>query len=494
MNELDIKRHSFDLAKNRLREFSEKTDAELAIDRVKTGGFFLGLGDHKVTGNELNNRLQSIQGHLIDINSTNNKTIKEFREIYNALDALDKDYITSIVANVKAIEKTSNDVRKQQEALKQHNYKLATQQNKLDSHQVEIDKNIDNMKKIVVTLKAFKEKLDGYEHLTDIDKIWSDCKTIRNDIQVVFDSITTLSKKTTNDIATVNSKNKDFLEKVNKEILALQKETKTYVEFFSDLSEKIDSTAKRLDKQITIIEKNSDFVSQVNSIIHLNDVDSIWEDVTNVKESISNIDNELQTAYDIINLMQKHFDQLDEFIAAIDSYSHLKDIDSMWEDLSTLKKEVADMIKAIDDNNKVVQEHQSDLKRLNSVNKKYQDELDKLSQNQKETKEYAKANRNSIAELQVFRSEVGSIEHIADVDSMWEQGNYLKTDLAEANSHIVSLQKKTNEIDKVIADKTAEMQDKVILLETKLKYAYYIAGGALGLAVVELMLALIGVL
>ena len=77
MNELDIKRHSFDLAKNRLKEFSEKTEAELAIDRVKTDGGFLGLGDHKVTGYELNNRLESIQGHLIDINSTNNKTIKE---------------------------------------------------------------------------------------------------------------------------------------------------------------------------------------------------------------------------------------------------------------------------------------------------------------------------------------------------------------------------------------------------------------------------------
>ena len=88
MNELDIKRHSFDLAKNRLKEFSEKTEAELAIDRVKTDGGFLGLGDHKVTGYELNNRLESIQGHLIDINSTNNKTIKEFREVYNALDTL----------------------------------------------------------------------------------------------------------------------------------------------------------------------------------------------------------------------------------------------------------------------------------------------------------------------------------------------------------------------------------------------------------------------
>ena len=34
MNEIAIKRHNFDLAKNRLKEFSEKTKAELEIDKV----------------------------------------------------------------------------------------------------------------------------------------------------------------------------------------------------------------------------------------------------------------------------------------------------------------------------------------------------------------------------------------------------------------------------------------------------------------------------
>lgn len=89
MNEITIQRHSFDLAKNRLKEFSEKTEAELEIDKVQTDGIF-GWGDHKVTGNELNRRLETIQGHFIAVNTTNNKVIKEFREIYNALDALDK--------------------------------------------------------------------------------------------------------------------------------------------------------------------------------------------------------------------------------------------------------------------------------------------------------------------------------------------------------------------------------------------------------------------
>ena len=159
MNELEVKRHSFDLAKDRLKDFSETTAAELKIDDVSVEGGFLWMGDHKVTGKELNERIETIQNHLITINNTNNKVIKEFREVYNALDVLDKDYITSIIANIKAIEKTSNDVRKQQKILKKHNDTLAGQQRKLDIHQTEIEKNIANVSKIVTALKVFKEKL-----------------------------------------------------------------------------------------------------------------------------------------------------------------------------------------------------------------------------------------------------------------------------------------------------------------------------------------------
>ena len=158
MNEIVVKRHSFDMAKNRLKEFSEKTEAELKIDKVETEGVFLGLGNHKVTGYELNERLETIQKHLIDANATNNKVIKVFREIYNALDALDKDYITSIVANVKAIEKTSNDVRVQQETLKQHNEKLAKSAKQIGCTSGENRKECSKYLKDCYCFKSFQRK------------------------------------------------------------------------------------------------------------------------------------------------------------------------------------------------------------------------------------------------------------------------------------------------------------------------------------------------
>ena len=120
--------------------------------------------------------MEVIQKHLIEIYTMNNKIIKEFGEVYNGLDAWDKDIMTSIIASVKAIEKTSNDVRTQQGVLKKHADELQKQHNKLDAHQGEIDKIVDNIKKTVNVLSLFKKEIDGLKHLTDIDKIWSDCQ------------------------------------------------------------------------------------------------------------------------------------------------------------------------------------------------------------------------------------------------------------------------------------------------------------------------------
>lgn len=219
MDEIAIKKHNFDFAINRLKEFSEKTDAELEIDKVRTDGGFLGLGDHKVTGDELNERLGTIQEHFIAVNETSDKLMKEFREVYCALDVLDKDYITSIISNVKEIEKTSNDIRVQQRTLKQHNEKLADQQNKLDLHQAEIEKTVANISKLIIALKGFKEKLEGYQHLADIDKIWKDVDEYASKIiecERRYENLTVTIQKNKEEL------NKNIAEAVQKSNVAIE--------------------------------------------------------------------------------------------------------------------------------------------------------------------------------------------------------------------------------------------------------------------------------
>lgn len=559
MNEIAIKRHSFNLAKNRLKEFSEKTEAELMIEKVRTDGGFLGLGDHKVTGYELNRRLETIQGHFIAVNTTNNKVIKEFREVYNALDALDKDYITSIVANVKAIEKTSNDVRVQQGTLKQHNEKLANQQNKLDAHQAEIEKNVANISKIVTALKVFKEKLEGYKHLTDIDKIWNDCKAIQNEIRVVSDSITKFSKKATEDIATANNKNKALSDQVNRDILTLRNEAKSFKEFFFDLSEKLECTANLLNNQIPVIQATASFAERLKNVAHIDDVDSMWDDINKAKENVDTIENSLQNIETDILKMQKHIDEIDSFVAILNGYTHLQDIDNMWDDLDVCKTNIEKI-------NENIQTHQNELDTLATTSTEHKEYIDALFKNLADAVEYALDSRNLITELETFRAEVSALHHLMEVDEIWKQtqdhqirinrvekeGNS-RTDklneLVQADvkmresidsnerdindlkeyrdklggiSHLddvdsiwknveehtsqliecerrdedlaATIQKNKEEVDKNIADAVQTTNAAIESLTKKVKYAYWIARGSAGLAIIELILLLIKVI
>ena len=259
MNEITIKQHSFEIAKNRLKEFSENTETKLTLDAVDTDGFFP-FSDHRVTGQELNDRLVNIQKHFTTINETNNKIIKEFREVYNALDVLDKDYITSIIANVKAIEKTSNDVRIQQNILKQHNEKLENQQNKLDIHQVEINKSVESISKIVNALKVFKDKLEEYRHLNDIDQIWRD---IENHSSILAEN---------------KRKEEQFLFNLKAIEIANNDIRKQYIKLDTHQSE-IDKNVESILENIAILKS---FKDKFDRYEHLNDIDQIWKDTKNL--------------------------------------------------------------------------------------------------------------------------------------------------------------------------------------------------------------------
>lgn len=439
MNDLEIKRHSFELAKNRLKEFSKKTESELAIDKVQTDGGFLGLGDHKVTGYELNRRLETIHGHFIAVNATNNKVIKEFREVYNALDVLDKDYITSIVANVKAIEKTSNDVRTQQETLKQHNEKLANQQNKLDAHQTEIEKNVANISKIVTALNVFKEKLESYSHLTDIDKIWNDCQKWHREISELSTSLSSallVGKENTKEISEI------------KQILVTAENK--FIQLFD-----------ALDEQRTNIEALISMANELEAITHLKDIDAMWDSLTQAHTGLDKLHQELDSTNSIITRHQQELEDIIDFIGKLSKYEHLKDVDTMWS---------------------TVEEHG--------------EKLVALAEKSDNTDNSVKNNQTAIDELKKYRQELSSISHLKDVDNLWNTSINQSNQIEELQNQVAETQNLI-QYNKEIADQSLAFEKEktdVALqkLNKKLQYAYWIAGGAMVLALVELLVILLG--
>lgn len=433
MTDIAIKRHSFDLAQKRLKEFSEGTEAQLEIDSVRTDGGFFGLGDHKVTGYELNRRLKIIQSHFITVNETNNRVIKEFREVYNALDALDKDYITSIVANVKAIEKTSNDVRVQQGILEQHHKKLEDQQGELDSHQTEIEKSVKSISKIVQALKIFNEELQCYKHLKDIDKIWSDCQKWHKEIPDLLSSLS-------DTVSTV---------KANAEDIADVRQS---------LGDTMGQISTSLSEQIERINALRIFVNDLEAITHLRDIDEMWDSLSNAHASLEKLFAELESAKAVAVKHQQDIDKALSFIETVSQYEHLKDIDTIWGN--------------VEDHGK---------------------KLEGVVQHGQKTDEAVAQNKMDIAEL---NQGLSAIAHLNDVDNLWEANETHSAEIKELQKQNEDtrnlIQQNKDLADQSLADEKSRTDTALQNLNKKIQYAYWVAGGSMALALIELFVILLG--
>lgn len=373
-----IKKHKFQKALKRLKAFSERKKEEIEIETVATydWGFFRD-SVHKVTGREFNSRIKAIQDIFIELNKKNIEIVKEFNDVYETFDYLDKEYISAILSVLKGVEKTSDDVKVQQAELKKHHIALERQQNKLDSHQGEIDNIISNMEITIKVLQKFKSQLDNLKHLNEIDTIWKDCKDIQTKIELVSENFATvneaslmkintlktqldvLSKKNDNDIVRVETIEQDIAvlkkdivskdTKIGKEIDKIQTSIEQYNIFYSKLKEQIhildiDTLWDKLDYHQKITEKLQIEGEEVNqkieavkdkiNILNKNDISSnlklelIEKDIDKLKNDISSKEGQLDVK---INEIQSLLNEHDVYQSKLKTQIHMIDIDTLWD-------------------------------------------------------------------------------------------------------------------------------------------------------------------
>ena len=140
MDELVVKEHDFQAAKSKIQKYVETAPKDVALPRVREDGGFLNWGDHKVTGTEFNQCIGQVQTSLIALNSSTKAVISEFKEVYKAFEALDKDYIGGIVISVNAAAKASEEAKKASD---------------------DISKTINALKATVEKIKGFQEEVRG---------------------------------------------------------------------------------------------------------------------------------------------------------------------------------------------------------------------------------------------------------------------------------------------------------------------------------------------
>lgn len=442
-----VKAHDFEKAKQSIKKFSEQTSTDISIRGVnekKSGGEWIKnaifnheLGvHHKVTGEEFNELTKQVQSHFISVNNTQIKLIKEFGEVYKALESLDKDYIQAILISVKMAEETSQGVANNQKRI----------QSMMEDH-----------KRTLEILKKFKEKLDSYGHLQDIDKLWADFDSWRsetNALSVAVGNIVELSDENAQLIAAIS----DSLEKTISDMHRVQDEYET---------------------QRELLEWVTEYTDKLKSFTHLSDIDCMWDNVESLAaEAVANTDK--LKSYEAV------IEDLEAYKKSLELIEHLKDVDEMWEEISHLQKQLKELPSKVELLVNITDKNQEDIKKImcfvDSVSGQDHlmdidvlwEKVESLDSKIEADTEKLHSHDNAINELNEYNKLLGELEHLIDVDILWEKN--------QSNHNQIESLKKQAEAN------TASTEAMLQQMNIKLKQAYLISGGALMLAILELVM------
>ncbi len=420
----EIERANFEKKKNELKKFAEQKATNTELSGVETDGqwsdFWSGgipgwLSGHKVTGDELNSLVTKLQNCFVEVNERERKVVKEFGQVYETFEALDKGYIQGILISVKSAEKASSEAK---------------------AAQKDIDDTINALQITVDKLKNFKEEINGYSHLEDIDEIWTD-------VQRFDKSLRELSNKS-------KEQNKNLSAKV------------------SDLLK---------------------FKKNIDTKQHIQDIDVMWGDITAITEKIDSVSNGIN---ELASELKEQIYDIYSFKNDIESINHLSDIGAIWQDVEDLKQSVLQLPKTVEEKEKSILQTVAGIQEMINRQSHFtsiDDMWGQVEQNQKSIKEC----ENEINRLQEFENvynDLKDMKHIKDIDEEWELAQALSSKVKVTEERLSDAE---NVIDE-LSDKYEKCVDENKLLSRKNKIAYAVAGCALGLTVLQLFLILAGVL
>lgn len=193
MTNLPTNYHNFEIQKENIRKFSNKILEPVELKAVDEK--FLWKFDHRVTGTEFNAAIEQIQEAFKKNYEISKDIVREFKDVYNTFESLDKDYIQGICASVatakesakqaleasnqandsfeearsaqERIEKTTNTLRytveKFQERFEHVDFKISQQDASIETLSTRIYSELEQQKllreKITSDLESYKAKI-----------------------------------------------------------------------------------------------------------------------------------------------------------------------------------------------------------------------------------------------------------------------------------------------------------------------------------------------
>ena len=460
-----IRHENFESKLVELKKISSSENKGVTLSKFQKEGGLFGWFSHKVTGDEMNNFTGELQAHFSQMNMLFNTVFKEIQSVYSVLDVLDKEYLTDITkslnASVKAFEKAQ-------------------------SAQDDINKGVRVLEKTVGKLKEFSEKLKAKEHFEDIDTMWTDICYLKNDIESLSNS-------------------------ANREINSLKKD-------------------------VLRLQKVSD---SLNRISHLHDIDAIWKDLHDVIERLSaqntrfkrlsgdfqTVSDNLGFAVERIEALESNYEKLNEKTTAFieqteTSFRHteeaIRSIADSTEKNRCCHEELAEktdaFIEQTDRRFRHTEEaihsvadsaernrcrHEELTEKTDAFMKQTADSFHQAEVKTDKILEDLDIQRNTqdallrdTAATGAYIEQLQSYEHLGDVDKEWGYSHDLGKKLLDTTERVSNEEEET----KLLKERLATCETENMMLKTRLTIAFSIAGGAVVISLVQLVLRIAEIL
>lgn len=513
MNELTIREHNFQRAKKQLTELLNQTKMDLSIKKVDNSAGPFGIFDYRVKGEDLNEITSQIQKHLQKLNNVQITSYKQIDLVRQALESLDKDYYREIRDCIRGIQNSISIAKENSRAIQ--------------DKQQQITKIANDQKTTLVELVKFKKKVDGYIHLRDIDRLWSDSQTYFRKVDKLRSELNE-SERTVDKLRNEFNESQKTVDTLRSE---LNESEKTVDELFR--------LARRLGQQLESILAVTRDLERLN---HWKDVDIIWKEtkdhqlrIQKGEQQNASHEKQLHTlAQTDVSLRQglnanaAAIQQLQEYRETLNELTHLMDIDRLWQLVEEQDSQLKALGKRGDELAAAMHQGQDEVKQnLATALEKYQGEVDQkltttLAQHQRDVKTLTAAfekNKGDIdqklttalaqnqekvgqklaAALQKNQDEVDQKVTTALVQNQGEVEKKLATSLAQHQGEVnqkltTALAQNRGEVDQKLADALQAANTTVESLSQKVKQAYWIAGGSAVLAGASLVVLLMKVM
>lgn len=167
----------------------------------------------------------------------------------------------------------------------------------------------------------------------------------------------------------------------------------------------------------------------------------------------------------------------------------------MTDSVTELSEKTAKDIESANNKNKALSEQvNKDIRVLRDEAKTFKESLFSTSEKLENTSNLLDNQIPVIQETAFYTDHLKSIDHIEDIDPMWGDINTFKDNFNNVYNSLQNIETKIQnnkvEEDKKISEVMLMSDINIGLLMKKIKYAYWVAGGAAGLAIIELILLL----